>query len=149
MLATHNFKLPTVYHVNDIEMDVLQGLSPENLNKVRDRSLSFNLSLSRKSSISSTKSSILYHERMEQNNSMDVDEVDQSNNNSSPGLSYDNTQKKNLYLSKVAEIRTNTRTTHANLTVDTYPQYNSGNNPILTLPHGLTSYNDESAFINI
>ena len=40
---------------------------------------------------------------MKQNNSMDVDEVNQSNNNSSSELSYDNTQKKNLYLSKVAE----------------------------------------------
>jgi len=149
MLATHNFKLPTVYHVNDIGMDVLQGLSPENLNKVRDRSLSFNLSLSRKSSIFSTKPSILYHKRMEQNNSMDVDEVDQSNNNSSSGLSYDNTQKKNLHLSKIAETRTNTRTTYANLTVDTCPQHDFGNHPILTLPYSLTSYNDESAFINI
>ena len=86
---------------------------------------------------------------MEQNNSMDVDEVDQSNNNSSPGLSYDNTQKKNLHLSKIAETQTNTRTTYANLTVDTCPQHDFGNHPILTLSYGLTSYNDESAFINI
>jgi len=103
MSATHNFNLPTVYHVNNTGIDALQGSSPENLNKVRGRSLSFNPSLSRESSISSTKSSIPYHERMEQNNSMDVDKVDQSNNDSSLELSYENTQEKNLRLSKVAE----------------------------------------------
>jgi len=103
MSATHNFNLPTVYHVNDTGMDASQGLSPENLNEVRGRSLSFKPSLSRESSISSIKSSIPYHKRMEQNNGMDVDEVDQSNNDSFLGLSYKNIQEKNLCLSKVAE----------------------------------------------
>ena len=149
MLATHNFKLPTVYHINDTGMDVLQGLSPENLNEMRDRSLSFNSSLFRESPISSMKSSILYHKRMEQNNSMDIDEVDQSNNDSSLGLSYDNTQEKNLHLSKAAEIQTNMRTTHANLTVNTCPQHNSGNHSTSTSSHGSTLHNDESIFINI
>jgi len=149
MLATHNFNLPTVYHVNNTGMNALQGLSPENLNEVRDRSLSFNPSLSRESLISFTKSSISYHERMEQNNGMDVDEIDQSNNNSSPGLFYENTQKKNLYLSKTAETQTNTRTSHADLTVNTCPQHDSGNHPTLTPPHSSTSHNNESVFINI
>jgi len=45
MSATYNFNLPTVYHVNDTVMDASQGLSPENLNKVRGRSLSFNPSI--------------------------------------------------------------------------------------------------------
>jgi len=85
-------------------MDVSQELSPENLNEVRDRSVSFNPSLFRKSSIFSMKLSIIYHKRIEQNNNMDVDEIDQSNNNSSLGLSYNNTQEKNLCLSKTAEI---------------------------------------------
>ena len=90
MSATHNFNLPTVYYVNNTGMDISQGLSPENLNKVRGRSLSLNPIFSRESSIFSTKSSILYHKRIELNNGMDVNEVDQSNNDSSSELSYEN-----------------------------------------------------------
>jgi len=41
------------------------------------------------------------------------------------------------------------RTTHANLTVDTCPQCDSGNHPTSTTPHGSASHNDESVFINI
>jgi len=106
-------------------------------------------SLSRKPSISSTKSSIPYHERIEQNNSMDVGKVNQSNNDSSLGLSYENTQEKNLCFSMAAETQTNTRTSHANLTVNTCPQHDSDNHPTLTPLYSSTLHNDESMFINI
>ena len=66
-------------------MDIQSGLAPNNFNKVRGRTLSSNGNISRDVSISSTKSSVVYHERMTTNNvNNDNDPV-----NASPELSYE------------------------------------------------------------
>jgi len=86
---TRNYCLPTVYQDNNTGMDILKGKFPDNYNEVRGRSVSCNTSISRDTSISSMKSSVAYHERMEQNNSMDVDKP--PNKDSSLKLSYKTT----------------------------------------------------------
>ena len=68
-------ELPTVFHSNNAGMDIFAGFAPDNYNKVRGRTLLTKEQTSRDSSMSSTKSSIAYHERMECNNAMNVDIV--------------------------------------------------------------------------
>ena len=51
-----------------MEMDIQSGLAPNNFDEVRGRTLSFNGSISSDISMSSTKSSVVYHERMTTNN---------------------------------------------------------------------------------
>ena len=85
-------------------MDFPLGPYPDNYDKVRGRTPFTNKNTSRDSSISSTKSSVAYHKRIANNNSMDIDEV---MNNNSPALSYQNEQKKALRVSKAAEHQTN------------------------------------------
>jgi len=128
-------------------MDILKEKSPDNYNEVRGRSVSRNPSVSRDTSMSSTKSSVAYHERMEQNNGMDVD--DPPNKDPSLELSYETTQEKTLHLGKAAENQTNMRPTQVNLTSNTCPQRDSENHPNSTPSHGSTALNEESAFINI
>ena len=55
-------------HINCIGIDILPGYSPDNYNEVRGRRVSHKSQGSRDSSMSSTKSSVVYHERMECNN---------------------------------------------------------------------------------
>jgi len=88
-------------------MDILKGKSPDNYNEVRGRLVSCNPSISRDTSMSSTKSSVAYHERIEQNNGMDVNNP--PNKNSFLELSYKTTQEKTLCLSKMAENQMNMR----------------------------------------
>jgi len=73
MTNSQAFSLPTVFPSNSMEIDFLPGPTPEpdNHNEVRGRNLSTNRSISKDSSISLTKSSVAYHERMV-NNGMDV-----------------------------------------------------------------------------
>ena len=97
--------------------------------------------------MSSTKSSVTYHKRMANNNSIDVDKV--MNDNSST-LFYEEEQKKTLQISKVAEQWTNTRL-----------QGNSLNAPKLNPQHvlneeqwsnpqsGSTTHNENDNVINI
>jgi len=146
MNLTQNYYLPTVYQDNDTGMDILKGKSPDNYNEVRSRLVSHNPSISRDTSMSSIKSSVAYHERMEQNNSMDVD--DPPNKDPFLELSYETTQEKTLCFSKVAENQTNMRLTQVNLTSNTCPQHDSANHPNSTPPHGSTVQNKESTFIN-
>jgi len=107
MNPTWNYCLPTVYQDNNTEMDILKGKSPDNYNEVRGRSVSCNPSISRNTSMSFTKSSVAYYERMEQNNGMDVN--DPSNKDPSLKLSYKTTQEKTFRLSKAAENQMNMR----------------------------------------
>jgi len=83
-------------------MDILKEYSPDNYDEVRGRMLSLNSNISRDNSISSMKSFVAYHERIECNNAIDV-------NNTSPELFYEISQEKALHLSTVAEKQTNTR----------------------------------------
>jgi len=67
-------------------MDFFAGPSPNNYDKVRGRPLSTKGNISRDFSMSSMKSSIAYHEKMECNNAMVIDEeIDDI----SPALSYE------------------------------------------------------------
>ena len=86
IISTQAFILPTVSLLNNIGMDLFAGPSPDNYDKVRDRSLSTNEYISRDSSMSSMKSSVVYHDRIEHNNTMVVNKeiVDIS-----PTLSYE------------------------------------------------------------
>jgi len=99
---TQNYCLPTMYQDNNTGMDILKEKSPNNYNEVRDRLVSCNPSISRDTSISSTKSSITYHERMEQNNSMDVDDPPTR----TPPLSYLMRQLKRKLFVLVRQLRT-------------------------------------------
>jgi len=93
MIPLQTFELPTVSHSNNTGMDIFAGSPPDNYDEVRDRSLSTKRNISRDSSMSSSKSSVAYHKKMELNNVMNVD-VDIDDN--SPALSYETSQKKAL-----------------------------------------------------
>jgi len=78
---------------NNTGMDIFIGSSPDNFDEIRGRSLSTKGNISRDSSMSSTKSSIVYHKKMEHNNVMVIDgEMD----NISPALFYKIDQEKAL-----------------------------------------------------
>jgi len=64
--------------------------------------------------MSSTKSSIVYHERMERNNAMNIDVYI---NNNSLALSYKTSQKKAIRVSEVADPQTNMMSQHGNSNV--------------------------------
>ena len=72
---TLTFKLPTVSSASNIEMNLPSGPYPDNYDKVRGRNSFTNKNTSRDSSMSSTMSSVAYHDRMTINNSMDINEV--------------------------------------------------------------------------
>jgi len=99
MIPLQIFELPTVSHSNNTGMDFFAGFSPDNYDKVRGRSSLTKGNIFRDSSMSSLKSSIAYYEKMELNNTMDID-VDIDNN--SPALFYKTSQEKALQVSKVA-----------------------------------------------
>jgi len=65
-----------VYSTNYTEIDGLfSGPSPDNFDEMRGRTPTSKSQVSRDSSLSSTKSSVAYHERIEGNNTMDIDNV--------------------------------------------------------------------------
>jgi len=78
-------------------MDILPGYSPDNYNEVRGRRALYKSQGSRGLFMSSTKSLVIYHERMEHNNE------DVNMNNDSHALSYKTTQEKAFQVSKVAD----------------------------------------------
>ena len=63
---------------------------------MRERMFSQSSNVSRDTSMSSTKSSVVYHKRMEKNNDMDI------NKDVSPGLSYETSQEQTIHLSTTA-----------------------------------------------
>ena len=80
-------------------MDIQSGLASNNFDEVRGRTLSSNRNISRDVSMSSTKLSVIYHERMTTNNVNNNDDpVDASSK-----LSYETEQKKAFCVSKVAD----------------------------------------------
>jgi len=85
-------------------MNILSGKIPDNYNKVQGRTASLLPQLSKASSMSSTKSSVAYHERIEHNNSLNEDiKMDEN----SPGLSYKTYQEQAIYISKTADPSNN------------------------------------------
>ena len=99
-------KLPTVSFSNYTGMDIFSGTAPDNYDEVRGRPLSTNANISRDSSMSSARSSVAYHEKMEHNNDMVIDD---DFNDSSPALSYEDEQERAIRVSKVADLQNNTR----------------------------------------
>ena len=63
-----DLQLPTVFPSNHTGMDILPGYSPDNYNEVRRRKVSYKSQGSRDLSMSSTKSSVVHHEKIEHNN---------------------------------------------------------------------------------
>ena len=110
-------------------MDILPGYSSDNYNEVRGRRVSHKSQGSRDSSMSSTKSSVIYHERMKCNNE-DVNMDDNSH-----ALLYKITQEKAFQVSKVADTN--------NSMVTTTPQYVLSEHPNI-----ISTYVDD-AVINI
>ena len=84
------FVLPTAFPSNYMGMDIPIGPVPVNGSKVRGRTFSTEKNYSRDTSMSSTWSSVIYHERMA-NNGMDVDPEPANN---FPALSYKTEQEK-------------------------------------------------------
>ena len=98
--------LPSMNISNNTEMDHSTGTNPVNNNNARGRSPQSYKNLSTDTSMSSTISSTIYHERMEMNNGMDIDSdqlVD------FPALSYKNEREKQSHLRKAAETINNMR----------------------------------------
>jgi len=96
---------------NNTGMDPLLGPASDNYDEVRDRNLFTNRSVSRDLLMSSTMSSVVYHERIV-NNGMDVNEGPVE---STPALSYETEQEKVIHISKVAEQQGNMRPKDRNL----------------------------------
>ena len=93
MILLQTFELLTVSHSNNTGMDFFVGSSPNNYDEVRSRSLLTKRNISRNSSMFSLKISVVYHEKMELNNAMNIN-IDIDNN--PPTLSYETFQKKAL-----------------------------------------------------
>ena len=128
-------------------MDFLAGPAPDNYDEVRDRNLSTNRKISRDSSMSSAMFSVAYHERMESNNNMVINDkrVD-----SSPVLSHKTEQEKALHVNKAAEQQVNIRPKCDNLIAsNSNPKcvFNKEQQPNTTC--GSTSQTGDDNIINI
>ena len=86
MHSQQTFDLPTVSSSTNIGIDILLRNIPDNYDEMRGRTSSSKLQFSRVSSMSSTKSSVTYHKRMEYNNSLNEDI---NMDDDSPQLSYE------------------------------------------------------------
>ena len=71
--STNN--LPAMNLSNNTGMDIWKEKSPDNYDKVRDRTYSQSINSSRASSMSSTISKEPYYKRMEDENSMDINNI--------------------------------------------------------------------------
>ena len=92
-------------------MDFSTGPIPDNYDEMKGRTLSTNKSIFRDTSMSSTKSSVIYHERITLNNSKDDDNpID-----ASPELSYETEQEKIFHISKTADQQNHIRTKDRNI----------------------------------
>jgi len=92
-------------------VDFPTGPIPDNYDEMRGRTLSTNKSISRDTSMSSTRSSVVYYERMVYNNLKDKDDPMDSTSE----LSYETEQERALCISKAAEQQEYTRTKDGNI----------------------------------
>ena len=107
-ITSHNLQtfLPTVNtHIN-MGIDKSTETNPSTNNEARGRLSQIKKNLSRDTSMSSTCSSVIYHERVTMNNGIDVNSNPPTE---SPALFYEEEQEKELCLRKVAETTNNTR----------------------------------------
>ena len=86
-------------------MDILVGSAPDNFDEMRGGNSSTNKNISRDMLMSSTISSVAYHERMV-NNGMDIDSEPVNN---SPDLSYEIEQENTIHTSKATKLQKNMR----------------------------------------
>ena len=126
-------------------MDKSTGTNPGTNNKTRGRSSRIEKNLSRDTSISSTCSSVIYHERVTMNNGMDVDSDPPTE---SPALSYEEEQEKELCLKKVAETTNNTRPQGGNNKASSI-QVNHGGHVPIDRTRGQDPCDDDDNVINI
>ena len=91
--------LPTVDLFSNTGMDILKGKSPDNYDEIRGRNHLCSLHSFRNNSMISIISSKPYHQRMEENNSMDIDDI----NNTPSELSYEASQKREICLRAAVE----------------------------------------------
>ena len=138
--------LPTMSLINSMGMDKSSGASPRNNAKVRGRSSSIEINLSRDTSMSSTCSSVTYHERIA-NNSMDINNDPPTN---SPILFYKTKQEKFYWFKKVTETSNNTRFQSENNKASLIQLEQSEHNvPIELKPCAAALSNDNDNVINI
>ena len=137
--------LPAMDLFNNTGVDFLKGQTPDNNDRVRDRKLSHSSNISRDNSMLSTASSRPYHEKMEQNNDMDVD----NNNNILSELFYETSQEREIHLRTADESREDTLPSQGKLTNDNHFQHVPKKNPNSTHIRGSTAQNKESIFFNI
>jgi len=104
-----NLDLPTVSSSTNTGMDILPRNIPDNYDKVRGRTSSPKPQSSRASSMSSTKSLVAYHKRMEYNNGLNKDV---NMDDDSPQLSYETPQEQAICASMVASPNNNMRKKH-------------------------------------
>jgi len=127
-------------------MDFFVGNIPNNHDEVRGRSLLTKENLSRDSSMSSTKSSVVYHKKIEYNNTMDVDNVNDIN----PALFYEISQKLALQVSKAAKQQPNMRDQYSNLKPSEITlQYVLTKHTSSNSTYGQAVYNKDDNVINI
>jgi len=91
---------------NNTGMDKSTGTDPVTNNDSRDRPSQIHKNWSRDTSMSSTCSSTIYHERVAMNNVMDIDSDPSVE---SPVLSYEDEREKEIRLRKAAETTSITR----------------------------------------
>jgi len=122
--------LPTVDLFNNTGIDFLKGQTPDNNDGVRGRKLSYSSNSSRDNSMLSMAFLRLYHEKMEQNNDMDVD----NNNNTPAELSYEASQEREICLRTAAENQEDMLPSQGKLTNDNrfqcVPEKNTNSTPI-------------------
>ena len=140
-----NNLLTVVDLFNNIEMDILKGRSSDNYDEVRGRSHSCSLHSSRDNSMISTTSSKPYHQRMEENNGMNINDI----NNTPSELSYETSQEREICLRAVAENSEDMLPSQGKLTNTNHLQHGPEKIPDSTSTWGSTAQNEESAFINI
>jgi len=126
-------------------MDKFTGTNPVINHETRDRSPHIEKNLSRDTSMSSTCSSIIYHERVAMNNGMDVDSDLPTE---SPALSNETEQKKALHLSKATETTSNMRLQGGNIEASSI-QANHGGHFSLDKTCGEALCDDDDNVINI
>jgi len=146
MSNSQAFVLPTVFPSNYIGMDIPTGPILVNGSEVRERTSSTEKNYSRDMSMSSTRSSVIYHERMA-NNGMDVDPEPANN---FLALSYEMEQEKALHFSKATKTLGNMRpqdgnnkATHSN------SKHIFNINQSEQLPHNAASHDEDNNIINI
>jgi len=109
MYSQQTIDIPTVSSSTNTVMDLLYRNISDNYNEVRGRTSSPKPQSFKVSLMSSTKSSVAYHERMKNNNSLDEDFNIEDN---SPQLSYVTPKEQANHVSMVANPNTNTTNKH-------------------------------------